>query len=100
MALGGCFRPGDAVLVNLAPMGDGFSLILSEVELRDCGSDTGAYSTGVQGWMTPDTDLPDFLKDYSLAGGTHHSAMVYGADIKALAAFGRIMGFNVVIIGG
>ncbi len=100
VALGGCFRPGEAVLVNLAPMEDGFSLILSEVELLDCGSSTGAYSAGIQGWMTPLTDLPHFLKAYSLAGGTHHSALVYAGDIKALAAFGRMMGFNVEIIGG
>ena len=100
VALGGCFRKGDAVLVNLAPTEDGFSLILSEVRIEDLGSKTGAYSAGVQGWMKPTLPLPEFLKEYSLAGGTHHSAMVYGKEVDALAAFGRIMGFKVVTIGG
>jgi L-arabinose isomerase len=100
VALGGCFRKGDAVLVNLAPTEDGFSLILSEVRIEDLGSRTGAYSAGVQGWMKPTLPLPEFLKEYSLAGGTHHSAMVYGKESDALAAFGRIMGFKVVKVGG
>ena len=50
--------------------------------------------------MRPTLPLPEFLKEYSLAGGTHHSAMVYGNDADAIAAFGRIMGFKVVTIGG
>lgn len=100
VALGGCFRSGDAVLVNLAPSEDGFSLVLSDVKIENLGSKTGAYSAGVQGWMKPPAPLPGFLKAYSLAGGTHHSAMVYGGDINALAAFGRMMGFKPVIIGG
>jgi len=32
---------------------------------------------------------------FSMAGGTHHSALVYGADIRELAAFGKMMGFEV-----
>ena len=99
VALGGCFRAGDAVLCNLAPTEDGFSLILSEVDIVRRGSRTGAYSAGIQGWMKPGTELREYLKEYSLAGGTHHSAMVYGADAETLAAFGRMMGFKVIKIG-
>lgn len=97
-ALNGCFKPGFAVLVNLAPSQNGFTLILSEVRMKKYGSKTGAYSTSVQGWMKPYTDLPEFLKNYSMAGGTHHSALVYDANIEDLAAFGRMMDFEVVII--
>lgn len=100
VAPGGCFRPGDATLVNLAPTEEGFSLILSPVKLEDCGSKTGAYGIGIQGWMTPPCELPAFLKRYSLAGGTHHSALVYGVGVETLSAFGRMMGFKVVVIGG
>ncbi len=100
VALAGCFRAGNATLCNLSPSDDGFSLILSEVEIVDRGSRTGAYSTSVQGWMKPSSDLPVFLKAYSLAGGTHHSALVYGEGADALSAFGRMMGFKVIVIGG
>ena len=98
VALSGCFRAGQAVLVNLAPMAESFSLILSEVELTGDGTPDGAYADSVQGWLKPARPLADFLKAYSLAGGTHHSALVYGAKLCELAAFGRMMGFETVIL--
>lgn len=98
VTLNGCYRAGNAVLVNLAPAKDGYTLILTEVELTDDGSRTGVYSTEVQGWLKPALPLPEFLKAYSMYGGTHHSAMVYDGDVNELAAFGRFMGFETVVI--
>jgi L-arabinose isomerase len=98
VTLNACYKAGNAVLVNLAPAKDGFTLILSNVKLTDDGSPTGVYSTEVQGWMKPPLPLPEFLKKYSMSGGTHHSAMVYDVDIGELAAFGRFMGFETVVI--
>lgn len=48
--------------------------------------------------MKPCKPLPQFLKEYSLAGGTHHSALVYGAALAELEAFGRMMDFDVTVI--
>ena len=89
-----CFRPGQAVFVNVAPSRDGFSLAASEVELLDAGLEYGAYRYTNQGWMKPARPLPEFLKAFSEVGGTHHSALVYGADISEILAFGRMMGFE------
>lgn len=97
-ALSACFKTGKAVLVNLAPSEWGFTLILSEVDLVQSGNADQAYVKEVRGWMKPHMPLPEFLKAYSEAGGTHHSAMVYGANIDDLAAFGEMMGFDVEII--
>ena len=94
----GCYKKGKAVLVNLAPMSEGFSLILSNVEMTDDVPRDGAYSASVQGWMKPPMPLRDYLKAYSLAGGTHHSALVYDANIEEISAFGRMMGFSPVVI--
>ena len=33
-----------------------------------------------------------------MEGGTHHSALVYDVDIEELKAFGKMMGFDVVVI--
>jgi len=93
-----CFRPGKAVYVNLAPMNDSFTLILTNVELLNVGLEQGAYKDATQGWMKPCKPLPQFLKEFSMAGGTHHSALVYDADIRDLKAFGEMIGFDVVII--
>ena len=93
-----CYKPGKAVYVNLAPMNDSFSLIVTEVELLDLGNVNSVYREATQGWMKPCKPLRKFLKEYSEAGGTHHSAMVYNADIEEIKAFGRMLGFNVVEI--
>ncbi|MBQ9545538.1 MAG: hypothetical protein IJV00_10480 [Clostridia bacterium] len=98
VGVNGCYRAGKAVLVNLAPRNGSFALILTEVTMTDDGERDGVYSKSVQGWMKPNKPLADFLEEYSRAGGTHHSALVYGGDIKALAAFGRMMGFEIIII--
>ena len=98
VAMYNCYRPGKAVYVNLAPMADSFNLIVSDVELLNEGLERGAYSNATQGWMKPCKPLRQFLKEFSLAGGTHHSAMVYDADIEEIKAFGVMMGFNVVEI--
>jgi len=90
-----CFRPGKAVYVNLAPMNDCFHLIVSEVELLDAGLERGAYASSNQGWMKVCKPLPEFLEEFSMAGGTHHSAMVYDADINEIKAFGKMMGFKI-----
>lgn len=93
-----CYRPGKAVYVNLAPMADHFHLIVSNVELVDEGLERGAYARATQGWMKPCKPVAQFLKDFSMAGGTHHSAMVYDADIEEIKAFGQMMGFEVIEI--
>ena len=94
----GRYMPGKAVLVNLAPVGNGrYSLILSEVEVLGVeGEDKMADS--VHGWFRPRQPIADFLKQYSLAGGTHHLAMVYGNVMSELVPFGEMLGFEVIVI--
>lgn len=90
-----CYRPGMAVLVNVAPAKKGFSLIATEVEMLACGLEYGVYRNSVQGWLKPCMPLTAFLAKYSELGGTHHSALVYDADIHEILAFGTMMGFEV-----
>ena len=94
-----CLRKGNATIVNLAPMQDHFALILCPGEMLDVGLERGVYAGANQGWFKPTMSVADFLKAYSLAGGTHHSAMVYDADLAELKAFGEMMGFEVIVIG-
>ena len=93
-----CARKGDVTIVNLAPMNDGFNLVLCPGKMLDVGLEFGAYKSATQGWFKPSKPLPQFLKEYSLAGGTHHSALVYDVDIEELKAFGEMMGFNVIVV--
>ena len=66
--------------------------------MLDVGLENGAYAGATQGWFKPGKPLTQFLKAYSMAGGTHHSAMVYDVDIEELKAFGQMMGFNVIVV--
>jgi L-arabinose isomerase len=66
--------------------------------MLDAGLPNGAYASATQGWFKSSKKLPEFLKAYSMAGGTHHSAMVYDADIEELKAFGEMLGFDVIVI--
>jgi L-arabinose isomerase len=93
-----CFKQGEALLVNLAPgPDDTFSLILSPVEMVN-EADQKNFGDGIRGWMKPKITVPDFLEAYSEAGGTHHSALVYGDPIEELKSFGKIMNWNVIVI--
>ena len=93
-----CGRAGEVCLVNLAPMNDSFTLILCPGKMLDAGLERGAYRYSTQGWYQPTKKLPEFLKEYSLNGGTHHCAMVYDVPVEELEAFGSMMGFDVVVI--
>ncbi|MFH1476349.1 MAG: hypothetical protein ABIH24_02490 [Verrucomicrobiota bacterium] len=92
----GCLRAGQAVFVNLAPLPEGqFRLILAPVVMQAArGKDR--FSDSVRGWMKPHVKISDFLADYSRAGGTHHAALVYNADMCVLSGFGKLMGWEVV----
>ena len=96
----GRFREGRAVLVNLAPVSeDAYTLIVApctvlEVEGEDRHADL------IHGWFRPEMPVADFLAAFSRAGGTHHSALVYGDVASEVAKFGRLMGWNVVVLGG
>ena len=93
-----CFKQGEAILVNLAPgPNDTFSLILSPVSMIK-EDENNSIGDGVRGWLKPKMAISDFLKAYSEAGGTHHSALVYGDILAELKSFGRIMDWNVAVI--
>jgi L-arabinose isomerase len=91
------FRPGPAVFVNLAPLREGYALILAPVEMVSEG-DTDKFQQTIRGWMKPAKPVAEFLEAYSRAGGTHHAGLVYGRALPALKSFGAMMGFKVVEI--
>jgi L-arabinose isomerase len=92
----GRFRPGSIVLVNLAPTVHGYRLILAPAEMLPAAQDR--FRDSVHGWFAPRMPLPDFLAAYSRAGGTHHLGLSYTSDTRQLEAFGRMMGWEVVLI--
>ncbi len=95
----GCLKSGAAVLVDIAPMGNGkYSLILSEVDMLGVTGENN-MANSVHGWFRPRScDISQFLSKYSMAGGTHHLVLVYGDVLAEIERFGMLMNFNVVKI--
>ncbi len=94
----GRFRPGDVLLINLAPLGDDvYRLIISPAAMLDVpGQDN--MEERVRGWFKPSLPIEDFLAQYSTCGGTHHLALTYGASARLIETFGQMMGWETVVI--
>lgn len=92
-------KAGKAVIVNLVPTDGRYQLLLCPVELPESALNPNVGRKSNQGWFKSSMPLADFLKAYSLAGGTHHCAIVYDVDITELEAFGKMMNFDVTVIG-
>jgi len=57
------------------------------------------FGEKVRGWFRPRVPLREFLKSYSLAGGTHHCALVYGASPDEILRTGALLGWGCRKIG-
>ncbi len=93
----GRFRAGKIVFVNLAPMVSGFRLVVAPATMVDAGG-KDRMEKSVRGWFRPEIAVPEFLAQYSRVGGTHHLAVSYDADVDVVQAFGRMMGWETVLI--
>lgn len=94
----GRFKDGEAIYANLAPCaGNAYALILRKIRMIDVqGQDNMEKS--IHGWFDPGMPVSDFLKEYSMVGGTHHGAVIYGDALNELEMFGRLMNWSVIVI--
>jgi L-arabinose isomerase len=84
-------RPGPATLVNLAPgPDDTFRLVTAPVEVLPDGTHPD-LNRWVRGWIRPALPLAQFLEEFSHFGGTHHSALLFGDHVEALADFSALL---------
>ena len=93
----GIFKPGPAILVNLAPIQDGKYRLVICNGICHAPEDPAPVEC-IKGWFKPKKNLPEFLETYSNNGGTHHSALCYNADPQVLLYFAKLMGFEAVEI--
>lgn len=95
----GRFKGGEATFANLAPVsGDGYRLIIAPVMVLEVDGEDRMLDS-VRGWLRPTLRVEDFLAEYSMLGGTHHAALVYGDVAKELSYLGSIMGWDTAILG-
>ena len=84
--------PGPATLASLTAWTDNtWRLVVAEGEVVDTPPYPNLESPYFK--FRPASALPEFLRDYSLAGGTHHLAITFGrraAEFRRLADLSRI----------
>ncbi len=90
----GCFRPGEAVLFNVAPgPDDTFTLVAVPVEVCDTAG-CEKIKSSIRGWIKPKVPVIECLERYSRAGGTHHSVLCYGVDRRFAQAFAQVLDWH------
>ena len=92
----GCYKPGDAVFVNVFKDAEKYNMLLSPVKMLENPDDQ--FAGTVRGWMQPNMPVADFLAEISNAGVTHHSSLVYGASLAELEFFGALLGLHIIKI--
>ena len=93
----GCFKAGKAVLVNLAPGADGVFTLIAAPVTYEVVSDYPRTSNC--GWFTPvNSNIADFIEEYSRAGGTHHLTCCYNGNIAVLKDWAHLMNFKFVVL--
>jgi L-arabinose isomerase len=90
----GQLKPGKATLVNISPSRESFTMIVSSVEMVEVKNNKMADV--ISGWFVPSMPIEDFLTGFSNAGGTHHSALVYGNVKRVVKSFAKILGWRIV----
>lgn len=91
-------RTGHVIYVNIAPITDDtFRLIIVPCEILDVKV-TKEMESVIRGWIRPCCKIEDFLEKYSMYGGTHHSALVWGGSIEGLLAMSKFLGLDCKII--
>jgi len=91
-------RSGRVVDVNLAPFGNGrYTLTLVPGEMLEIKGENN-MSGAVNGWFKPDVGLAKCLEEYSKAGATHHSVLVYGDVLEQLKALVEFLPFDLKVI--
>ena len=92
-------EPGRATVLNLGIVENGdFQAIAYSGEI--CERIPGSDDIDMPYFhFRPDMELPDFLTEYGIAGGTHHIAMTKGDRIEEITALTGLTGIRTVIIG-
>ena len=94
----GMYKPGQVVLINLAPdLCGNYTYILVKGRIIEIsGEDSMKHS--IHAWFKPECEITEFLTKFSMAGGTHHSVLCYTSEFDVLKKFGQLMDWKTVTI--
>ena len=95
----GCFKPGNALWIDLAPQADDrLKLIVAPVKMLEAPPGTRDIARNT-GWFCPrQCTSAELLENYTRHGGTHHSVLSYDADVETLRSFAVFMNWDFAVI--
>jgi len=88
-----CYRPGNAVYLNIYRDETDYCLVASAVEMANVRNDDN-FRSAIRGWMKPHIPVSDFLRKLSEHGATHHSILVYDVKPEQILYFGKLLGMK------
>ena len=90
-------EPGDVTLVSLTTLANGrMKFIVTEGKVLDFPPIPAIGKPHFK--FAPNGDLSDFLTKFSMEGGSHHQALVYGRMAGTISKIADIMGIDCAII--
>ncbi|HGJ66131.1 TPA: hypothetical protein ENS27_12220 [bacterium] len=90
-------EPGDVTLVSLTTLAKGrMKFIITEGKIVDFPPIPSINKPNFK--FAPDGDLSEFLTKFSMEGGSHHQALVYGRMAGTIKKIGDILGIDYAIV--
>jgi L-arabinose isomerase len=90
-------EPGDVTLVSLTTLAKGrMKFIITEGKIVDFPPIPSINKPNFK--FAPDGDLSEFLTKFSMEGGSHHQALVYGRMAGTIKKIGDILGIDCAIV--
>jgi L-arabinose isomerase len=90
VAVGG-LRPGNVFLANVAPLPDDQCRFIATPGVIIPVKGKNRLAKTIHGWFQPAMPMKEFLRHYSMAGGTHHGVLVCGNTLEQLVASARTL---------
>ena len=92
-----CLAPGPATLASLTAWCEGtWRLVVTEGTIVDTPPYPNLQSPYSK--FKPNSTLEEFLRDYSVAGGTHHLAIVFGRQAKDFQKLATLLGIECIVV--
>ena len=86
------FKEGKALFLNVFEDQDGFNILCAPVNVIK--ETTDLFQKSVRGWLDFGAPISEVLEKISMHGVTHHSIMIYGADMAEIEFFAKIAGLK------
>ena len=90
------FKEGKALFLNVFEDRDGFNILCAPVNVIK--ETTDSFKKSVRGWLDFGAPISEVLEKISMHGVTHHSIMVYGAEMAEIEFFAKIAGLKFLTI--